>query len=303
MFIEVHNTTTANTENTIKLAFVKSLNVQAYPCGRRRSEAIGTGDGKYSIPFDPEARLNTEANNTKISGLNGLTQTYLKRFTTDEVIDDANVLSVVLGGYLFNIKLADGYRSIDRFCTKLAVAEKLGTGTTKIYANIIIKETTLFKGFTEYTTGILYSQSDKSLNVDCLDLLITGGKSEQSTESANYYFSGLSFSNSPLSGNTDTTAVESYVEGKLARRTISICLFEKNGDTWNIYQPALLPKIEHGSTEESVKINTLFASELRQEVTDTQTGAVISNTSIPSLKLHKNDDDTYQLQFSLVDIE
>lgn len=302
MFIEVHN---ANTDNSgINLAFIKSLNVQAYPCGRRRSEKIQPDGGatkKYSIPFDPEARINTEANTTKISGLNGLTQTYLKHFNIDKQNDDANALSVVLGGYLFNIKLDSGYRTEADFCGKLA--EKLGTGTTKIYANIIIKETTLFEGFRNYTTGILYSQSDKSLTVDCLDLLITDGKAEQATDPDNYYFSGLSFSSSPLSENTDTTALESYVEGKLARRTISICLFEKSGDTWKIYQPALLPKIEHGSTEESVKINTLFTSELRREVVDTQTGVVISNTSVPALKLLHKNGDTYQLQFSAVDVE
>ena len=70
MFIETRSDTLANEK--IKQTFVKSLNVQAFPCGRRRS------DSNQVIPFDPEARLNTEANNRKHSGINGYTQTFLK---------------------------------------------------------------------------------------------------------------------------------------------------------------------------------------------------------------------------------
>jgi hypothetical protein len=61
MFTEVH---LKNDDSGQKLAFINSLNVQAFPCGRRRSEQITSADDKYYIPYDPEARLNTEKNNS-----------------------------------------------------------------------------------------------------------------------------------------------------------------------------------------------------------------------------------------------
>ena len=60
MFIETHKT-----ENDIDLTFIKSTCIQAYPCGRRRIPDQTAETAGFRIPFDPEARLNTEANNRK----------------------------------------------------------------------------------------------------------------------------------------------------------------------------------------------------------------------------------------------
>ena len=82
------------------LVFIESSYIKVFPCGCRKSELVETGATKQYIPIDPEARLNTEANNRKHSGLNGYKQEYLNYWNTN------GELSLVLAGYLFNIKLA-----------------------------------------------------------------------------------------------------------------------------------------------------------------------------------------------------
>ena len=102
-------------ENDNILAFIKSKNIQVFPCGRRRSTDIaGTGT---RLPFDPEARLNTEANNRKHSSLNGFTQTYLKEWDTT-----GKRLSLSIAGYLFDILLTNDdtdYSEAEDFATEL----------------------------------------------------------------------------------------------------------------------------------------------------------------------------------------
>ena len=181
MFIETHKLT-----NEITLTFLKSANVQVFPCGRRRSNTIRTDlnkDGNaesFQIPFDPEAKLNTEANNRKHSGLNGYTQTYIKSF-------ENNVFSFALAGYLFNINLDSNYNTENTFGEKLLdelrksllntylsnntfdsedakneATESFNStfynNNTKIYANIRLEDLQLFTGFQEYMTTILRDQ-------------------------------------------------------------------------------------------------------------------------------------------------
>ena len=116
MFIKTRIDTVG--ENKIARVFVKSSSIQAFPCGRRRSTEISTAGStstsdKYRIPFDPEARLNTEANNLKHSGLNGFTQTYVKSYNKSYIDGDNEfkdgVFLFSLAGYLFSIKLTGDY--------------------------------------------------------------------------------------------------------------------------------------------------------------------------------------------------
>ena len=73
-------------KDTSQLAFLKSTAVKAFPCSRRRSTLIDvdgradTVEDRYYIPFDPEARLNTESNIRKHSGLNGFKQSYIQEW-------------------------------------------------------------------------------------------------------------------------------------------------------------------------------------------------------------------------------
>jgi hypothetical protein len=262
------------------LTFVNSKDIKVYPCGRRRTQEISTSNGTFSIPFDPEARLNTEANNRSASGLNGFTQTYVKEST-------ANTLSLVIAGYLFNIAGAD-------------IIEKLGSAFngTDIYANIRIQSTQLFSGFKDYNTWVLRNQTASDGPLTMLDLLKEGEEPENFN---NYYFSGLSFTSTPLSSASTNSAKEAleiegayYInndesvdfsatnswglttimkkadaEGAINpekdvryQQVISLHILTKANDTWQIFQPALLPKITHGEIEDSIKVGDVEASRI-----------------------------------------
>jgi hypothetical protein len=225
MFIETHK------NDNIILTFLKSLNVQAFPCGRRRSNLVEvdndgdrTPDTSYYIPFDPEAKLNTEANNRKHSGLNGYTQTYVKGLNSD-------VFSIVLAGYLFDIKAGNTYSDIgNSIATALRnfyVAENLGTSyeseeaeetdrarlendfdkNTKLYANIKLEDIQLLTGFQEYTTSVLRDQNGDGIPSVYLDICTAEGNASLADS---YYFSGLSFSTTPLTATPYLERNESY---------------------------------------------------------------------------------------------
>ena len=323
MFNETH---LSSTNNGIPLIFIKSLNVQAYPCGRRRSELVPkdtNNDGiiteseSYHIPFDPEARLNTEANNIKHSGLNGFTQTYLNDWDTSE-----KVLSLVLGGYLFNIKLDQNYERFLNFGASLLNALKNfdkdfdTNAVTRIYANIRIEETPLFVGFTSYNTSVLRDQYSSDTAQTTLDLLNTTARNantlSETQDTGNYYFSGLSLSVRPLTETInpekplteqEETKSERLIYNPttkaLHQRVISLCILEKNSNgNWQLHQPALLPSIKHGETEDSIKVKELSTNKLDLEVTDNE--GTTSSIGVPALNVVETSEGSgiYQLQFS-----
>ena len=303
MFNETHKTSI----NGKDLVFIKSTNIQAYPCGRRRSQQIDTvdrnkdgkvqEDEKYFIPFDPEARLNTEANNRKYSSLNGYTQTYLERW--DEV---EKVLILSLGGYLFTISLSDNCITVKDFSKELLTKLNLSdyNSITKIYANILLEETPLFSGFNDYNTWVLRDQANNTIGETCLDLLNTSatndGTSAKIQDFNNYYFSGLSFSVVPLSGKEETRSDKHVDEsGKRSQHIISLCILNKIRNTWYVNESARLPKIEHGDTIDSVKISHLEVNSLKQD-----------GIAVPSLAIQEvsgaDGKIYYQLQFSSVEL-
>ena len=153
----------------------------------------------------------------------------------------------------------------------------------KIYANILIEDINLFAdaNFKSYYTSVLRNQAQSSSDsvADSLDLLKTviASGATDSTERAdfeNYYFSGLSFSVKPTTGKTASTYSELPIitADNKKQLAVSLCVLEldesdktggKNG-TWKIHQPAYLPKIEHGTTEDSIVVtgDTLLKSDL-----------------------------------------
>lgn len=328
MFIESHK------DNDIVLTFLPSSQVNAYPCGRRRSTQIDadrndstTGD-IYYIPFDPEARLNTEANNRKHSSLNGFTQTYLQDWN-----QETKVFTLSLGGYLFNITLDDTYLTssqvdnktiytfntdvfgddiVDALVNKIdaliaeakdkndttgeqnCITEKNAvTNAARIYANILLEDTHLFSaGFGEYYTSVLRNQSAGPAQTS-LDLLKTGGSV---SASADYYFSGLSFSTEPLTKKAgeithDSKLQTAIIDGNsVNQQIVSLCILEKEGSSWIIHQPALLPKIDHGTTEDSIVVygdTTLKGN--GKKLTVEGTTELTGDTTIKSnLKVDKN---------------
>ena len=269
MFIKCNK---INGNDDISLYFLKSVSVQAYPCGRRRAK-LDTEATTY-IPFDPEARLNTEANVRKHSSLNGYTQTYLNRW--DNV---NNSLSLVLSGYFFNVLLTDFVNTPTAFAENAFSTDTGGTDlttATKLFANIRLENVKLFNDGARdltYTTMVLKNQT-ADLSSDAIDLLVSRDSENEPvdiTDDNNYYFSGLSFSTEPLSakasgegfdyikdGDGATRSTTTILkDGILHQQVISLCILEKVNGLWQIHQPALLPSIEHGDSADSVKITEL----------------------------------------------
>ena len=310
MFNEKH---VINNNDNTNLAFIKSANIQVFPCGRRRSFEIDADgkantEDKYRIPFDPEAKLNTEANNRKHSSLNGFDQTYVKEWNTAE-----GTLTLSLAGYLFKIKLSDGYKDPAEFGTKLL--EFLGQSkgdNMAIYANIRIENIPFFgagENFPGYNTEILRNQSSTALSSSCLDLLVdienidktanNENNSDYYKYPQNYYFSGLSLSSTPITKNTEIRSIrtEENKNGTVYQREVSLKVLTLSNadDEWKLCQEALLPEISHGDEEGSVKVDKLIANKISL-IQDKK------KISVPGLRLQNLGDDNYQLQFSSVDI-
>lgn len=297
MFIKVHE------NNNPVLAFVRSSAVRAFPCGRRRSTLVpGNGNGEkggYYIPFDPEAKLNTEANNRKHSGANGFTQTYLQWVKTKDTELYNDTMQIVMAGYTFDIDvsaLGAGKTTPSEFAESLISKVGNTSRPEAIYANILIEETALFSDSgnnLNYSTNILRCQSgDDSVQLsDGLDLLL---ENTYATDSVNYYFSGLSFSVEPESDdveNTRSIRIIKKTDDHNQQTWVSLRILEKVNDTWQIHQPALLPNIEHGEEENSIKTGSITA-------TNIAAAGKISSSSISTGELRlssDNNNDKYRV--------
>jgi hypothetical protein len=80
----------------VALGFLNSMEINVFPCSRRNSSIIEThmeGQSHYYFPYDPEARLTTEANKIKETSLNGFTQTYIKSVNLFSKDDSALTIS------------------------------------------------------------------------------------------------------------------------------------------------------------------------------------------------------------------
>lgn len=319
MFNEIHiDGHPFSTDTEVGIVFLKSLNVQAFPCGRRRSDEITDADGAtYHIPYDPEARLNTEANNTKHSGLNGFTQSFVKSTWTEDGID---TLSLILGGYLFNIKLDTGYKTANAFGS--AIISKLKSipglnsdpelaelansinAATKIYANIIVEDIPLYSGFTTYKTSVLRNQSAGETILSYIDLKNAEGTTNSELFKNNpkdyFYFAGLSFSTVPLSDREDSQPnITTNEEGEIDKRYISMRILDFVNNEWVAHQESYLPNIKHGSSKDSVEVNTIITTgDIKRKIV---TGLEEEFLDVPSLKLvSQGDGETYRMTFSAV---
>lgn len=225
--------------NNNNLVFLKSNKVNVYPCGRRRARLIDTSNDNKTdgyIPFDPEARLNTESNNRKHSGLNGYKQDYIYSFKNN----DKFVISIC--GYLFTIDTSD-INSVNDFGNILS--ETFNTSeqaVTEIYANAKLADIQFFEGnpaqsFPAAATTVLRDQAFNGDPETCLDLLIASNYDRNNLE--NYYFSGLSFSTAP------------------EKNTTSLCIMKKTENGWILCNESRLPKIEHGSEDDSIVVGNI----------------------------------------------
>lgn len=166
----------------IALGFLNSMEINVFPCSRRNSSIIESqkeGQSHYYFPYDPEARLTTEANKIKETSSNGFTQTYIKSvnfFDTvsleagiDRIVhypdqknsahdttgkNDVNFSTLpgfnfVIGGYNFNIPLNNPKCpcNLNAFATTIisALAGLAEQATTdKLYANIRLVNVPLY---------------------------------------------------------------------------------------------------------------------------------------------------------------
>ena len=275
---------------SVAATFIESKNIQVFPCGRRRSTSLSTEDDSR-IPFDPEARLNTEANNRKHASKNGFTQTYLDCW-------ENNKLTLILAGYLFDVRLASEYNDFGNAVT---------ADGTSVYANILINNTPLFQGTYKnnaelsYSTDILDSwHSENNLMLDALDLPINDeGNDDKTLELDNYYFSGLAFSAQPVATlsryETDDTFKAAVEAGNFPTkdeyinfnnsRVISLRILDKVGAEWVVHEPAKLPHIEHGADPNSIVVETAkIRSKLTASTVQVNTLSVDNIIGMPSIQ-------------------
>lgn len=268
---------------TADLVFVGSKYVKAFPCGRRRAQKAANSDAY--IPFDQEAKLNTEFNNRKHIGTNGLASSFYngKNWSAD-------ILKIVIGGYTFNIDLNDSYNEENTFCrgilkaigdnnsidtsTTNLVDNIAGTSNRAIYANIKLASVHLFESSDDALdsyTWILKNQSNDD-NISYLDIATTTSPST----SNDYYFSGLSFSVVPIATTLEST--DRFFNETSSQQDYSLKLFvyDENTEQWKINPTIFLPEIEHGETDKSVKVEELFVNSIKLGT---------GNFSAPSLEI------------------
>jgi hypothetical protein len=266
-------------DGTDDLVFIKSSNINVFPCSRRRACIVENQQNRY-IPFDPEARLNTEANNRKHSALNGFKQDYI----LNELTTANNELSLVLAGYLFNIKLP-GYTSAD------ILGAVLYTGTptinSYIYANIRLETTSFFSdGDINATTEILRAQTeDENPDTDCLDVFYNSDDNNDVTVKDNYYFSGLSFSKNRV------------VTPSNKQRIVNLPILKYNGNTWQFYQPSKLPQVNHGDAPNSVSFENVTIEDTLNTKTINAESITLNERPAASLNVSSVNNGKYQLEF------
>ena len=227
--------------------FLLSQNVNIFPCARR---------GLYNNSllaeyYDPEARLNTERTNRIGTAINGFTDSFI---ITEDFVDN-NTFVFVLAGYRIEIK---NFNISD-------IASTLSAPADKIYAHLSL-HTNIELDVAGYFTEILYRQSTASKQTNYLD--VTYENSEKTVKDD--FFVGISFTKEP---------VEDYV-GSDTLPHYDLLLFNKIEDTWQLEQTSLLPKIEHGTTKDSVKIQgDLTVPVLKTDTitSDSTTGLTIDN--------------------------
>lgn len=236
------------------LCWVESSEISVFPCSGRGTTLSDT----INVPLDLEARLATERNYTNMTANNGYKKSFIQ-------LEDGRLKELVLNGYRFTFtftelvgrEVKEGY-SADAFTTQLG---------NNIYAVIKTKTTTLFtKNDITATTPALRHLTASDSN-EALDTL-TSGKP---------YFYGLAFATED--------GMDKLMEGLGAGQEAYFLQIIKGG-VFN--QEALLPSIDHGNTENSVKMGSVQVNSISLGANDLQ---------VPALHVQQTGD-TYQLQFS-----
>lgn len=221
-----------------KRVFLPSDNINVFPCSRRGRSVDSTG--KY---YDPEARLNTERTNRLHTALNGFTDSFIEK----EYDSTKNSLVFVLAGYRVEVK---------NFIPS-GIADAIGA-TSAIYAHLGIQGG-ISLNVEDYFTEILYRQladvDDTKTKYKYLDVSCTAKDADKVTSThTDYFFAGISFT-----GDTSTISDNNVTSHFLK-------LFSNVGNNWVLEQTSLLPKIEHGETEDSIKLSGTFTVKNSEQI-------------------------------------
>lgn len=253
----------------VKITFPASIDVQAFPCARRRSIQLTIAQTQQMWPFDPEARLNTERNNRRHTGINGYRDSYINKININKPTATAPAsgqeqklgeCDFTLAGYNFKLSLFENSlppafnrtrveSGIDLLgqliLGGLALEESIANSANKLYANIVLEEQMLYTGDpTNATTKKLSASSwllgrqiiQANSSETALDLLRSVATGEKDTElikdPANFYFSALSFSKEKI---TPSSTIED-ING------VSIASVELNGKNLIVVSMNILQK-------------------------------------------------------------
>lgn len=215
-------TVEAGTTNEHTRVFIPSQEINVFPCSRRGQNDTEINNLKY---YDPEARLNTERTNRLHTAVNG----FKDSFIIGNSFASGDTLVFVLAGYYIKVKNFD----------PSAVATAIGTDISAIYAHLRLHSgVSLDTG--NYFTEMLFRQSDLDTDANYLDVEYT----DEISGNSNYFFVGISFTKDPID-NDDSTVH-------------NLPLFTRTDNNWELVQTSLLPKVEHGTTEDSIKISGDF---------------------------------------------
>jgi hypothetical protein len=199
--------------------FIPSTDIDVFPCSRRGQSSIEDGLAGH---YDPEARLNTERTNRLHTAING----FKDSFIVNDNFTPGDTLVFVLAGYRVEVK---------NFNPR-AIAETL-KATTTLYAHLRLR-TDVSLDIEGYFTAILGRQSTSAKNKNYLDV-----KYEDTVNKlSNDFFTGISFTKDKIESTPDAAIVP-----------YNLPLFSYNKNEWQPVQASLLPKIEHGDTDNSIK--------------------------------------------------
>ena len=235
--------------------FIPSADINIFPCARR-----GQNSEDPTQQYDPEARLNTERTNRLHTAINGFKDSFIisENFTTSATF------IFVIAGHRVEIK---------NFNPAL-IADVLGNDTKHLYAYIRLQPN-ISLDIAGYATKILYRQSASPNDSSYLDVTYTNGDNKKD------FFTGISF-------------VKDEPQTGIDENNYYLLLCEKIDDTWELVQTSLLPHIEHGETEDSIKLLGDFTvkhgDQVSFEVTESKT--VLGVTDISKLSAGATDVDS-----------
>lgn len=254
--------------------FIPSQNINVFPCSRRGQK---TTEGSM-LNYDPEARLNTERTNRLRTSINGFTDSFI----VDNNFVSGNTLVFTLAGYHIEIK---NFVPAD-------IAEALNITDGAIYAHLSLHDGIPF-GVANYYTELLYRQSTDAEN-NYIDVKYANGNTSMD------FFMGVSFTKETVKDIiTVKNAANTSVNKELA--SSDLLLFSKVDGNWKLVEASKLPKVEHDTEPDSIKLSGDFTVEHTKNNGDKQTSfkvtkdeTVLGPTVMSSLIVgEKADGDTF----------